>query len=143
MASEAFAGVGTEFRRWTGAAWEKITEVRSISGPSKSRETIDVTNLDSQGGYREFKASFRDGGTVDLVCNFTRDAYDTMNDDFESDDLQDYEIVLPDDETTSLEFSGMVTEMPLEISADDAVTFNVTIKVSGEPTINSGSGSGS
>lgn len=139
--SNAFAGVGAEFRKWT-TEWEKITEVRSISGPSKSRETIDVTNLDSQGGYREFIAGFRDGGTVDLVCNFTRAAYEIMNTDFESDEIQDYEIVLPDDENTTMEFSGLVTELPMDITPDDAVTFNVSIKVSGEPTINSGSGSG-
>lgn len=140
--SDAIAGVGAEFHRWDNSGWQKISEVRSISGPSKARETIDVTNLDSQGGYREFKGSFRDGGTVDLVCNFTRDAYEVLNNDFESDDLQDYEIILPDPENTTLEFQGMVTEIPLDISPDDAVTFNVSIKVSGEPTLNSGSGSG-
>ena len=139
--SDAIAGVGTLFRRWSGSAWVNIAEVNSIQGPNKTRETIDVTSLDSTGGYREFIASFRDGGTVQLTMNFTRATYELMNDDFEDDDAQSYEIVLPDDENTSLEFTGLVTEVPLAISTDDKVTADVTIKVTGQPVINSGSGS--
>lgn len=139
--SNAKAGVGTEFRRWSGSAWVRITEVKSISGPGKTRDFIDVTSLDSTGGYREFITGFRDGGTVQLTCNFTRTAFDLMNDDFEDDTAHDYEIVLPDDENTSFEFSGLVTEVPLDINPDDAITFTVTIKVSGQVTTNSGSGS--
>ena len=141
MASNAIAGVGTLFRRWSGSAWVNIAEVNSIQGPNKSRETIDVTSLDSTGGYREFIASFRDGGTVQLTMNFTRSTYELMNNDFESDTAQSYEIVLPDDDNTSLEFVGLVTEVPLSITTDDKVTANVTIKVTGQPVINSGSGS--
>jgi len=139
--SGAKAGVGTQFRRWSGDAWVKVSEINSISGPNMSRDTIDVTSLDSTGGYREFIGGFRDGGTVQLAMNFLRASIDTMKTDFESDDLQNYEIVLPDDETTTLEFTGLVTELPLEIPPDDKITMTVSIKVSGEVTLNSGSGS--
>lgn len=139
--SNAIAGVGTKFRRWNGTNWVDIAEINSITGPTKSRDTIDVTSLDSTGGYREFIGGFRDGGTVTLPMNFTRDTYDTMNTDFESDDLQNYEIYLPDDENTSFEFEALVTELGLGIPADDKVTADVTLKVSGQVTINSGSGS--
>ena len=145
--SNAIAGIGTQFRRWdpnasSSGAWEKIAEINSISGPSKSRETIDVTSLDSTDGYRQFIGSFRDAGTVTLNMNFTRATYEIMNNDFESEEHQNYEIVLPDEETTSLEFEGLVTELPLEVAADDKTTADVTIKVSGKPVLNSGSGTG-
>jgi predicted secreted protein len=143
--SNAIAGVGTVFLRWddsTGGAgdWTQLAEVNSISGPSMTRDFIDVTSLDSTGGYREFIAGFRDGGTVTLNMNFTRTTYDLMKDDFEDDDSQYYEIVLPDTDQTSFQFEGLVTELPLEISTDDKVTANVTIKVNGQVTVNSGSG---
>ena len=141
MASNAVSGVGTLFRRWSGAAWVNISEINSITGPGMTRDTIDVTSLESTGGYREFIASFRDGGTVNLSMNFTRTTYDTMKDDFESDDLQNYEIVLPDAENTTFEFSGLVVECPLSIPTDDKITADIVIKVSGEVTVNSGSGS--
>jgi predicted secreted protein len=73
--------------------------------------------------------------------NFTRTTYDLMKEDFENDDAQNYEIVLPDSDVTSFEFEGLVTELPLEITTDDKVTANVTIKVNGQVTVNSGSGS--
>jgi predicted secreted protein len=144
MPSNAIAGVGTKFRRWGGNTnpnWVDIAEINSIAGPNKSRDVIDTTSLDSTAGYRDFIGGFRDGGTVTLPMNFTRDTYETMNDDFESDDLQNYEILLPDDELTSFEFTALVTELGLAIPADDKVTADVSLKVSGRVVINSGSGS--
>jgi len=137
MASKAIAGVGTKFFR-NGTA---LAEVNSINGPGMTRDFIDVTSLDSTGGYREFIAGFRDGGTVTLNMNFTRATYELMKEDFENDDEQIYEIVLPDADSTSVEFVGLVTELPLTIPTDDKVTADVTIKVSGQVTVNSGTGS--
>ena len=139
--SNAIAGVGTKFRRWSGSNWVDIAEINSIDGPSKTRDTIDVTSLDSTGGYREFIGGFRDGGTVTLPMNFTRATYDVMNNDFESNVLQNYEIFLPDLEGTSFEFEGLVSELGMSVPTDDKVTADVTIKVSGQVTIDSGSGS--
>ena len=141
MSSNATAGVGTSFRRWDGTNWVAIAEINSITGPGKTRDTIDVTSLDSTGGYREFIGGFRDGGTVTLPMNFTRDTYDLMNTDFESDVLKNYEIYLPDTEGTSFEFEALVTELGLAIPADDKITSDVTLKISGQITVNSGSGS--
>ena len=143
--SEAIAGVGTQFRRWnpTSASWVTISEINSITGPGMSRDVIDVTSLDSTSGYREFITGFRNAGTLTLSMNFSRTEYELMKEDFESDIAVNYEIMLPDDENTSLEFSGLVTECPLTIPPDDKVTVDITIQISGEVTMNSGSGSGS
>jgi len=136
MASTAVSGIGAAFNRYSGSAWVALAEVSNISGPSKSRETIDVTSFDSTGGYREFIGSLRDGGEVSLNMNFTAAAYEIMNDDFEDDDLQQYQIVLPDSAATTFEFSGLVTGLPLEVPLDDKITANVTIKVSGITELN-------
>jgi len=139
--SNAVGGVGTLFRKYS-SGWSNIAEVRSINGPTLSRETIEVTSLDSTGGYREYIPSFRDGGTVSLNMHFTRNGYEAMKTDYQSSSLVDYEIVLPDTEQSAIEFSGYVTNLPLNITYDDAITMDVEIKVTGEVTINSGSGSG-
>jgi predicted secreted protein len=140
--SNAVAGVGTSFRRWDNSTWKELAEITNIDGPTKSRDTIDVTSLDSVDGYREFLGSLRDGGTVSLSMNFSRDTYDEMNADYESDVLQNYEIYLPDAEHTSFEFEGLVTELGLGIPVDDKISSDVTIKISGKVVENSGSGSG-
>lgn len=140
--SDAVAGVGTIIQKWDGSSqWDKIAEVTNISGPSMSREMIDVTSLDSTSGYREFIAGFRDAGTVVLSMNFTRAGLDIFKADFEDNDRQNYEIVLPDAESTSLEFEGLVQELPFTIPTDSQITMEVTIKVTGEVTVNSGSNS--
>lgn len=136
----ALAGVGVQFRRWSGSAWVPLAEVNSIEGPTMSRDFIDTTALDTVGGYRTYITGFRDAGDVTLNMNFTRTTYDAMIADFESSLPQNYEIVIPDDDHTSIEFEGYVTEVPLSISPDDKITANVTIKVSGQPSVNSGSG---
>ena len=107
--SDAIAGVGTSFERGDGASSESFTaiaEINSITGPGMTRAFIDVTSLDSIGGYREFIGGFRDGGTVKLNMNFTRDGYEQMRLDFVSDDSVNYQIVLPDSGNTTLGFAA-------------------------------------
>jgi predicted secreted protein len=141
MAGTPVSGVGTLFRRWNGSEWENISRINSVT-INKSRKTTDITSLDSTGGYNEFIGSFRDGGSVPLKMFFTRDGYDLMNEDFESDALQYYEVVLPDAEATTVEFTGLVTELGLGVTTNDAISADCSIKISGKPVINSGASSG-
>lgn len=140
MSSNAISGVGTKFRRWdsVGSEWVSIAEVNSIEGPNKTRGTIDVTSLDTDGGYREFIAGFRDPGQINLSMNYSQAGYEAMNDDFESNTRQNYQIVLPDGFT--LEFEGLVTEVPLTVTTDDKITMNAVIKISGSVSLSSSSG---
>jgi predicted secreted protein len=138
MPSSAISGVGAVFNRSdlaTAPVFTALAEVNSITGPSMSRETIDVTSLDSTGGYREFIPGFRDAGDVQLNMNYSKAGYDLMKADFESNVLGQYQIVLPDADTTTLAFSALVTELPLEIPTDDKVTMNVTLKITGQVTV--------
>jgi predicted secreted protein len=136
--SNAFAGVGAQLKRSeTGSApsYVAIAEINSFNLPEMSRETIDVTSLDSAGGYREFIPSFRDAGEVTFEANFTLDGYDLMKDDFESALHRHYQIVLPDTGSTTLEFIGFVTSLGGAVSTDDKVTMSTTIKISGSVTL--------
>jgi len=138
MPSSAFSGVGTQFKRGNGAATEAFTaiaEVNSITGPGLTADFIDVTSLDSTGGYKEYIRGFRDGGEVTLNMNFTLAGFNTMKDDFESDDSVNYQIILADTGATTIEFAGFVTDLPLSITPDDKVTCDVTIKVTGQVSI--------
>jgi len=140
MAAEGISGVGTVLRRWNPSttAWENISGIKNIDGPTSSRETNDTTALDTEGGYRTFIPGFRDAGEINMDVIFNRTGYDLMVADFQTNDLRNYEIVLPDDDVTSFEFEGMVTSVPLTIP-EGVVTFKVTIKISGPITVNSGS----
>jgi len=140
--SGEISGVGTQFRRWnsTLGVWEVIAQVKSINGPGMSRGTSETTTLDTTGGYKTFIGAFRDPGTISLTMNFSRTTYEQMKDDFEDDAVKNYEIILPDAENTTLEFEGLVTELPLSVPTDGVITADTTIKISGPVTLESGSG---
>lgn len=140
----AITGVGTYFQKWDASKtdWVTIAEITNVGGPSATRGTHDTTTLDTEGGYRTFIAGFRDAGEITLSMNFTRTGFDLMLADFESDEPQNYEIVLPDEDITTIEFEGLVTGLPLTIP-EGVVTVEVTIKISGPISINSGAESSS
>lgn len=129
--SEARSGQGTLFKR-NGIT---VAEIVNVGGPNKSRETLEVTRLSDTDGYRKFIGGLREPGNVTFTMHFTREGYLLINDDYESDDPVEYEIVLPDDENTSLEFDGLVTELPLNIPRGEVIVCDVTIKVSGKVRI--------
>ncbi len=133
MSSDAFAGVGTVFKRGAVA----IAEITSISGPNLTRGTIDVTNLDSTNGYREFIAGFRDGGEVTLSMNFTMATWQDFKDDFDSDDAVTYSIVLGNTEENTFGFDAFITSLGMAVPFDDKVSSDVTLKIDGELTITS------
>lgn len=140
MPSNAFAGVGTHLQLGDGAsseAFANIAEVNSIDGPNISVETIDVTSLDSTGGYREFIASFIDGGEVTMEMNFTRASYDDLKIILDARAKRNFKIVLPDTGLTAFAFSALVTALGLGIPKDDKVTSSMTLKISGQVTLDS------
>lgn len=134
MASNAFLGVGTVFSRSeteTGT-YVALAEVLNIDGPTMTRDTPEVTNLDSEGGYKEFIAGFRDGGNITLPMNFTHVTFEAMLNDFEDDAAKWYRIDMPNTQRTRLQFLGLVTSCPVSIQTASQVTSNVSIKVSGK-----------
>lgn len=48
-----------------------LVQARDISGPEETTDFVDVTNQDSEGGYKEKRPSLQDGGTLtaELVAN--------------------------------------------------------------------------
>lgn len=133
MASNAFAGVGTVFKRGEVA----VAEITAISGPNITRGTIDVTNLDSTNGYREFIGAFRDGGEVTLSMNFTMETWQDFKDDIDNDDPVAYSIVLGNTEENTFGFDALVTSLGMAIPFDDKVSSDVTLKIDGQLTITS------
>lgn len=139
--SDAVTGIGTKFKRSNMAetpVYTAIAEVADLQGPNKSRDTHDVTNFDSEGGYKEFIGGLRDGGEVSIDLNFTKAGYEIINEDFEDDLPVDYQIVLPDTEKTTLSFTALCTKLDLKAPKTDKISCSATFKVSGKATITSG-----
>lgn len=114
-----------------------IAHLTSISGISMSAETIDVTALDSEGGYREYLSSFKDGGEVPIsgFFDFEDEGQQALMDDFNNETKSEYTIEFPTAIGAKWTFSGVVTAYETTAEVGNAVGFSATIKVSGKPTL--------
>lgn len=130
--------VGTQLLKGTQA----VAELTEIGGLELSADTMDVTSLDSDGGYREFIGGFKDGGEVSLSGFFNPAdlGQKGLYDDFEAGTTNAYEIKFPTELGASWEFSAVVTGYVTGAAVEDAVSFEATLKVSGKPNLVIGTG---
>jgi predicted secreted protein len=132
---------GTQFKRDStgGGSFTTIANVSDLSGPSRSREAIEVTAHDSPDQYREFVKGLKDGGEVTVTINYDPGAstHQALDDDFEEDTLRAYQlVVLPGEaDEHTWEFSGLITAIGDEFPIDDRMEREVTFKISGKPTL--------
>lgn len=114
-----------------------VAELTEIGGLELSADTIDVTSLDSTGGYREFIGGFKDGGEVSISGFFAPDdpGQQALYNSFESGTTDSYTIEFPTQMGASWTFSAVVTKFSTSVAVEDAVSFEATLKVSGAPTL--------
>ncbi len=143
---DAYIGHGTLLKRGDGGGPEVFTtvaEVLSISGPTISRDAVDVTTMDSPNEWREFIGGLKDGGevTFDVV-------YDPVDPTIEpvagllselalasGSAVTNWELVFPDPAATVWTFPAILTGVEPAEAIEDKVMLSVTLKISGEPTI--------
>lgn len=131
--TEPTRALGTKLMIATSA----VGNLTSIGGIDASAETIDVTALDSTGGYRKFLAGFKDAGEVGISGWFVPGdvGQKAIYAAFKSGATSAFKIVFPASLGASWEFTGVVTGFSTSAELEDAITFEGTIKVSGEPTL--------
>jgi len=116
----------------------KVGGLTEIGGLQLSADTIDVTTLDSEGGYREFIGGFKDAGEVPIsgyFDNTTGKGQAEMYAAFESGDVTDFVIKFPATLNAKWTFKGVVTGFETGATLEDPVSFAATIKVSGKPNL--------
>jgi predicted secreted protein len=105
-ASGAKSGFGTLIELSDGGAtpvFTPIAEVLSIKGPSASRDTIEVTHMESPGGWKEFIGGLVEGGEITLELNFVAteasqsDLLSNLAENTPANVVRTYRIVFPDD----------------------------------------------
>lgn len=132
---------GTQFLRDSDGAgtFAVIANVSDLSGPSRSREAIEVTAHDSPDQYREFVKGLKDGGEVSITLNYdpALNTHSALDGDFEENDLRSYQIiVLPgESDEHTWEFRGLITSLSDAFPIDDRMEREVTVKISGKPTL--------
>ena len=114
-----------------------VASLNSISGPSMSADTIDVTTLDSVDGYREFVGGLKDGGEVAVggFLDFGDTGQEAIQTAFDSGAVTACTIVFPAAIGATWTFDAVVTKYETGAELEDAVSFSATLKVSGKPSL--------
>ena len=115
-----------------------VANLTSIDGVGVSSDTIETTNLSTEGGYRTFVTSLKDAGEVSLSGHFDFDEHNPLLADFEDGSIDVYTIEFPDTGTThgtQWTFSAVVSGFSTSAEMEDLIGFEATLKVSGRPTL--------
>jgi len=114
-----------------------IAEVKGVRGPSLSGGVVDVTSFDSA-GVREFVATLRDAGTLSFSCNYIPNGSGTGHQLFithmYNGTTKNFKLEFQFSPTVTMSFSGIITAAEISAELEQAVSLNVTIKVTGWPT---------
>lgn len=129
----ATAAMGTKL--FIGA--NSIAEITSVSGLEISADTIETTNLDSS-GWRSFIQGVRDGGEVSVSGYFnpadTNGQY-AMYTALTGGTVTSFKISFPSAMGAEWTFSGVVTGFTTGSEMEDSVSWEATIKVTGQPAL--------
>jgi len=124
--------------KYKAADGEQITvgKLTSVGEISPEAEEVDVTTLDSTGGYREYIQGFRDSGEIEVTGY--HDAGDAgqkaLRAAFDSGEAGAFEVSFPDG--TRVGFSGFVKSNSIgSAEVDGAIGFGAVLRVSGPVTV--------
>lgn len=119
-----------------------VGEILSIGGVEVSRDTADVSNHDSDGDFKEYIPTFRDGGEVAITGNYVQGDVGqlALGTAAASGAASAIVITFPKLSTESAaakwSFNAIVTKYkPVdEAGTADQLKFGATLKITGAPT---------
>jgi len=127
-----------------GGGYVTIAEVKNISGPSLSVDTIDATSHGSTDKWKECIAGALDAGEVTFDISFipTEDTHDYvvgLIHDMTDKTLRGFKVIWSDPVLpaigTTWGFSAFITKFPPAAAVADSLNASCTLKISGKPTL--------
>jgi Lambda phage tail tube protein, TTP len=144
---KALIGYGSDFQRSTdGTTYNSIGAVIGITVPEMKCKDIDMTNLLSPSGWKEFRAGLRDPGEAKFTVLFYKSDYQTIFADFSQVGATNYSltsithywrVVFSDQTNTTashLDFQGYVNALSTGIEIDDLVQVQCGFHATGPVT---------
>lgn len=142
--TSAIIGMGAKLQRGDGGTptenFTDIAEVRNITGPGPTMDTVDATHLGSPGGWEESIAGVLRAGEVTFELNYipteaTHKATGGLLGDLKNKTKRNFKLLFPDASITTWSFSAWVTRFEPGTPHDDKLVANVTLKITGQPTL--------
>lgn len=141
--TSATLGYGALLQRGDGQAPEVFTtvgEVRDISGPGFSLDTVEATHQASPDGWKEYIAGLIEPGELSFDINYlpadaTQDAGTGLLSRMAARAVDNYKLVFPDAANTEWTFPALVTSFEPTAPVQDRLAASLTLKVTGKPTL--------
>jgi len=118
--------------------YHKVLEIASLSGPSQSRDTIDLTSHDSVGSFKEYVASVIDGGEISIEGNFIKgDANGQIkfHTDLQAGTKRSCFIVMPMAVGGAWSFEAIASGFETAYPYEEKIGVSGTLKVTGKPVL--------
>jgi predicted secreted protein len=124
--------------------YTEIASVQSVSGPNVTMDTEEQTELASTGAWKEFCASFKDGGEVTLSLYMKRATATLLhNTIFAASTAYYWKVQFPlegsDTTESKIVFQAWITAIGSEVPDKGSIMLPVTLKVTGAVTYTAGS----
>ena len=137
MVITAVSALGTVLKK-DGAV---IGDVKSISGPTLTRDTTDVTALDSADGFEEILPTVLRTGELTLTIALNQDdaSHDALRDDVVTASGKSFSIVFPATAASGTiqthTFDAFVTSYGNQIETGSEITADITLKPTSTITV--------
>ncbi len=132
--SNANLGYQSKFGIKGGSTYTYVAEVTSLTPPGWTRDTVDVTHLESPDMAKEFIGGLIEADEATISINYVPSATDSLLAAFTA-GRGEYRVLFPSG-TVALDFKGIVTGYEMgDLVADDKMTATFTVKPSGKPAL--------
>jgi len=123
-----------------GGGWGQIAEVKRMGLPGMESSVVELTHLDSPDKAKEKMAGFMDAGQITFTCNYYKAGYIALAALFPAgaaggQSVTNIRWLVRLSDSLFFYCEGFVKSAPIEVPEDGAVTHEVTIEVSGKPTL--------
>jgi len=118
--------------------YAKLAELRDISGPSQTADTVELTSHDSANGFKEYVSSVRDGGEITIDANLIpgdTPGQIAFNNDLISGTVRTFKIVLPMSVGNSWEGNAIASGFNPAFPYNDRMSVAGTLKITGKPVL--------
>ena len=143
MSEQIIAYGATVERSADDVTYTDIPECKGVAVPVVTTDYIDVTNLDSPNGFKEYIKGLKDAGEISVPAGYTSAGYTQQLADQNAADAIYYRVTLkpqPSQSTGDIfEFQAFPTP---ELSAGDiggVIDMNINLRLTGDVTWTAGS----
>lgn len=143
MPTQGFWAFGTTIQYGDGntpEAFTAIAELLDITGPSSTRDWIDMTNHQSTDGYEDGLGGIKRSPMMTLPCNWipddaSHDGLTGMASLFDSGRRANFQVLLPDSGTSMITFTGLAMKTgPTNLPVNGGAKAGFDIKPVGKIT---------